>query len=137
MRVVLRMVIVLVVSTIAFAVPVSADPNQALEQAESPDPTYEANIVYGNDSAGFNPGVVFYVVYRNDGSDPTVCGGTAISSTWILTAAHCVYGSTVDRAELIEAGTVWSYQSPRILVSQIVVHPGYNPGVGAEPLRSD
>lgn len=63
---------------------------------------------------------------NNQGSS---CGGTLISNSWIMSAAHCTYNNV--RAEVI-LGTIDMTQRPpgsvRVWANYIRTHPNYRPG---------
>jgi len=57
----------------------------------------------------------------------SLCGGSIISSSWVITAAHCVFGNTPSQIT-IYAGSNFPQSGSQIKVaSQIIVHPNYIP----------
>merc|ERR1711934_1274019 len=63
------------------------------------------------------------------GSSSVFCGATVISNEWILTASHCVDGTGPAEIQmLLGEHDYWDSDEPvRMDISEIIMHPDYNP----------
>ncbi|XP_041437109.1 transmembrane protease serine 2 [Xenopus laevis] len=77
-------------------------------------------------SAGDWPWQVYFL--KLVGTNLYLCGGSIITPYWIVTAAHCVYGSTsTPSAFRVFAGTLslQNYYYTGALVERVLMHPNY------------
>ncbi|KAH0517716.1 Enteropeptidase [Microtus ochrogaster] len=89
-------------------------------------------IVGGSDAeAGAWPWLVA-LYYRDSYRDQLLCGASLVSSEWLVSAAHCVYGRNVDPTRwtavlgLHMQSNLTSPQVERRVIDQIVISPHYD-----------
>ncbi|XP_026837926.1 brachyurin [Drosophila erecta] len=83
----------------------------------------QGRIVSGSDAElGQFP---WQVILKRDAWDDLRCGGSIISASWVLTAAHCTYGFD---SIFIMFGSVQLFNENALNMTStnIIVHPGYN-----------
>ncbi|XP_026231659.1 transmembrane protease serine 3 [Anabas testudineus] len=88
-------------------------------------PLYNTRIVGGNVS---KPGQFPWQVSLHFNNEH-VCGGSIITSNWILTAAHCVYGFADPSMWSVLVGLIEQpvHGAQSLHVQQIIYHPRYRP----------
>lgn len=70
----------------------------------------------------------FVVSLRRSKSGNHSCGATLLNSYWVLTAAHCVRGSTPEQVDVQYGSQRLARNTTQLVkVAAIHVHPGYDP----------
>eukprot|EP00099_Drosophila_melanogaster_P017156 NP_573072.1 uncharacterized protein Dmel_CG8952 [Drosophila melanogaster] len=96
---------------------------QPFDPANSSPIKIDNRIVSGSDAKlGQFP---WQVILKRDAWDDLLCGGSIISDTWVLTAAHCTNGLS---SIFLMFGTVdlFNANALNMTSNNIIIHPDYN-----------
>ncbi|XP_022913113.2 chymotrypsin-2-like isoform X1 [Onthophagus taurus] len=69
----------------------------------------------------------FYVFFTCSG---VICGGTILSLTRVVTAAHCTIGCDPKNIQMYMGKNSWDEQGERYLADNLFRHPKYDPAQG-------
>lgn len=127
------LVILLLVSTMLTANASSAASSPSLPSVEAGSPalqSLQSRVVGGaNVNHKVNPTPWFVLLETVVGREDFMCGGSAISRRWIVTAAHCV----TDRGKKASIKQSAGYLNPKsffggkmIRFKRVIVHPSYD-----------
>ena len=84
------------------------------------------NIVGGNTATdGEFPFLVR--LYIDIGGSSYLCGGSLLSDTWVITAAHCLDGAPVSGVSIRAGSNQKSSGGERVYADQLFLHPDYDP----------
>lgn len=120
--------VLVALATMLATLPMLAVPTGAAgssPEGERPPP----RIINGQevDPPGTYPFMVAIVQRGNDSFNGQYCGGSLISETWVLSAAHCFVGESASNVEVvIGRHDLTSNAGVRIGARSIVIHPDYN-----------
>jgi secreted trypsin-like serine protease len=78
--------------------------------------------IVGGETAGTNTWGWAVSISIGGGS---LCGGSILSSSWIITAAHCLNGISPSQV-IVYAGSNTRFSGQNRVASSIFVHPSYN-----------
>jgi len=87
-----------------------------------------------NGTAAADNEIPFQVSLMKDygSSYSTFCGGTLISDTWVVTAAHCIEAATPDYV-IYGTNTIYPLdQNQTVAVANVIVHSGYDSDVNED-----
>ncbi|CAF4189186.1 unnamed protein product [Adineta steineri] len=89
--------------------------------------------IVGGETAGANNWGWAVSIKIGTATGTALCGGSILSSTWIITAAHCMSGVAASKVT-IYAGSSARFAGQSRAASSITVHPSYNSGTKANDI---
>jgi hypothetical protein len=87
--------------------------------------------IVGGEGAGTNTWGWAVSIYINSSS---LCGGSILSSSWVVTAAHCLSAGYLPSQVSVYAGSTTRFSGTLRTASSITVHPSYNPSTKANDI---
>ncbi len=100
------------------------------DSAIASDPVQSSTKILGGTEAksGAWPWIAALLIRSNpDMYQAQYCAGSLIDDTWVLTAAHCVYGKTASEIDVaVGVFDLRNFSGDRIAVKSIRIHPRYN-----------
>ncbi|KAK9694688.1 Trypsin [Popillia japonica] len=88
------------------------------------DPTGSWRVVGGTDAAA---GAYPFIVSLRSSSNSHFCGGTILNTGWVLTAAHCLVGSSTANVFVYAGSNQLNSGGITVASSRLTVHGSYNP----------
>ncbi|XP_063416940.1 chymotrypsin-like serine proteinase [Mytilus trossulus] len=71
---------------------------------------------------------------RSSGSWYHICGGSIINNNWVVTAAHCVDGSSTNNLRIAAGMTLLSDTSRTVrTLNRVIMHPSYSGSAAGYP----
>ncbi|XP_064089876.1 trypsin-1-like [Macrobrachium nipponense] len=116
----------------------ASDPNAPTPPPPTPPPSSSCRCGVVNRNAKIVGGVVtemyeypWQTAITSIASNQPFCGASIIASQWILTASHCVYGTTASSIKIVVGEYDWSKpdetNETSYTVEKIYTHPDYSP----------
>ncbi|KAI4469723.1 polyserase-related [Holotrichia oblita] len=88
------------------------------------DVTGDWKVVGGSNAA---TGAYPFIVSLRSSSNSHFCGGSIINNLWVLTAAHCLVGSSASSVNAVVGTNTLLSGGSSIRASRLLVHGNYNP----------